>query len=86
MKLLITPYIDRFSGQGQKSAPVSLEKLITTNKTVLEWKNYQTIELQDKQLLRSQIDSVLDNLDINTILDPNMPNTGGIEGYCSDQT
>ena len=79
MKLLIMPYIDRFPGQGQESEQVSLERLINALKTVSVRKIGQLIELQDDQSIQTQIDSALDNLDINTMLDPDMPNTGGME-------
>ena len=79
MKLLIMPYIDRFPDQGQESAQVSLERLIHALKSVSFRKSGQAIELQDDQSIRNQINSVLDNIDINTMLDPNLPNTGGME-------
>ena len=83
MKLLIMPFIDRFSGQGQESEQVSLERLINALKTLSVRKSGQAIELQDDQSVRTQIDLALDNLDINTMLDPTMPNTGGMEVIAS---
>ena len=79
MKLLIMPNIDRFQDQEQKSAQISLDRLIKALKTVSVRKSGQAIELQDDQSVRTQIDLALDNLDINTMLDPDMPNTGGME-------
>ena len=79
MKLLIMPYIHQFPGQEQESAQIALERFINVFKTTSVRENGQAIELQDDQSVRTQIDLALDNLDINTMLDPDMPNTGGME-------
>ena len=79
MKLLIMRYIERFPFQGQEPAQIALERLINVLKTTTVRKSGQEIEMQDDQSVRTQIDSVLDSLDINTFLDSDMPNTGGME-------
>ena len=79
MKLLIMPFIDRLSAPGQETERVSSERLINALKTVSAQKRDQTIELQNDQSARVQIDSVLETLDINTLLEPTMPNTGSME-------
>ena len=79
MKLLIMRYIERFPFQGQEPVQIALERLINVLKSASVRKSGQTIELQDDQSVQSKIDSALDNLDVNTMLDPDMPNTGGME-------
>jgi CheY-like chemotaxis protein len=79
MKLLITAYCDQFSDHGQEAAQASFEQFINTLKTASDSKKGQTIELHNDELDRTEIDSVLNKLDIANILNPNMPNMGGME-------
>lgn len=77
MKLLITPLIDLF--QEQAIGPDALESLFNALRTASVRKNSQAIELRDNLSVRSQIESALDTIDITTLLNPMMPNTGGME-------
>ena len=79
MKLLIMRYIERFPFQGQEPAQIASERLLNVLKTASVRKSGQTIELQDDQSVQSKIDSALDKLDVNSMLDPDMLNTGGME-------
>ncbi len=79
MKFLIMPYAEGFPGQAQESEQVSFENLVSALKTESFRKMGQTVELQDDQPVQTQIESTLDNLDLDSIFDPTMLNTGGME-------
>jgi hypothetical protein len=79
MKLLIMPCIDRPPGQEQESTLISLERLVNILTSAANPFSAQEIELQDHQSALTQINSALKNLDINTLLNPDMPNSGGME-------
>ncbi len=79
MKLLITTYIEQFPKQEQESVPISLENLTSALNHVSIPKHGQVVELHKDQSVCSQLDTALDSLDIDTMLNPNMPNTGSME-------
>ena len=79
MKLLITPLIDRLQPGRQTNYPESLEHLIGILKSASSRIPGQAIELQGNPPVRNQIETALDNIDITNLLDPLLPNTGGME-------
>ncbi|MGR9074189.1 MAG: hypothetical protein ACU833_14105, partial [Gammaproteobacteria bacterium] len=71
MKFQLMPNIDYIPATEQEATLFSLRHLI---------RNFISVpERKDDHSIQSQIDWTLDRLDINTLLDPNMPNTGGME-------
>lgn len=79
MKLLITPYCELLSDLASDNVQNKGVQFFNALKTASDNQAGLTIDMHNNQLDRSQIDSVLDKLDITNMLNPNMLNTGGME-------
>lgn len=79
MKLLIIPYIEGIPTQLQTLPRFSFESIIDALKTASVQKSGQTLDLLEDQSVKNQVNSFLDNFDFDLLLDPTMPNTGGME-------
>ncbi len=79
MKPLITPWRQRIYTSGKDPVSLSCISFESAVDVSVALNDHQVITLKKAQCVREQIGQAVEKLDIEVLLDPNMPHLGSME-------